>query len=95
MDRDYVIFISTDGGHSYRQARVNERVFKDKVWMTACKWLRPDSDMVSGRYGSSVVIRRCDTMAHIVTVNISGSDNMADVWGRICHAWEMITDICG
>ena len=95
MDRDYVIFMSTDGGHSYRQTRVNERGFKDKLWMTACKWLRPDSDMVSVGYGSCIVIRRHDTMAHMATIEIRGGDSMADVWCRICQTWEMITGIYG
>ena len=83
-----MIYLSTDDGWSYRRTRANEGAFKEKLWTTVCKWVRPDSEMVAEKYSSSVVIRRCD-MSHIVTLEINGGDNLTDIWERICDAWEM------
>lgn len=86
-----MIYLSLDGGYSYRQTRVNEQQFKEKLWLTACKWLRPDSDMSMIGYGIDIIIRTKD-LAHIGTLRITGNDDLKDNWHAINELWARIAE---
>lgn len=93
MRYNTVIYISTNGGAVYREMFLDEHDFKNKTWTTVCKWLRPDSDMVINGYGSRIIVRD-RALNHVVTLDITGGDDLTEVWGRICDAWDLIARVC-
>lgn len=84
-----ILYISLDGGYSYRQNHLTEEAFKRKLWETACRWLRPDSEMCVGGYGVQIIVRYSDlTFAGII--HVAGGRGLDDLWNDITDLWEKI-----
>lgn len=84
-----ILYISFDGGCSYRQTHVTEETFKRKLWETACKWLRPDSDMSLAGYGVQIIVRDSH-LSFVGLLHVAGGRGLEDLWNDITELWEKI-----
>lgn len=84
-----ILYISFDGGFSYRQHHLTKEAFKRKLWETACRWLRPDSDMSMVGYGTQIIVRYAD-LAFAGIIPVSGGDALDGIWKDIIDLWEKI-----
>ena len=84
-----ILYISLDGGFSYRQNHLTEEMFKKKMWETACRWLRPDSEMCIAGYRVQIIVRYADlTFAGLL--HVEGGRGLEDLWKDITELWEKI-----
>lgn len=84
-----ILYISFDGGFSYRQNHLTEEMFKKKMWDTACRWLRPDSDMSLAGYGIQIIVLYANLeLAGIIPV--AGGDALDGIWKDILDLWEKV-----
>lgn len=88
-EQTIILYISLDGGYSYRQNRWCEETFKKKLWENACKWLRPDSDMSLERYGVDVIVRNA-SLGLVGIIRVSGERKLENIWTDICELWDKI-----
>ena len=84
-----ILYISFDGGCSYRQTHVTEETFKRKLWETACRWLRPDSDMCVSGYCVQIILRDSH-LAFVGLLEVAGGRGLEDLWNDITELWEKI-----
>ena len=84
-----ILYMSFDGGFSYRQQHMTEEMFKKKMWDTACKWLRPDSDMSLAGYGIQIIVRYAN-LALAGIIPVAGGDSLEGVWKDITDLWEKV-----
>ena len=89
QQRPLILYISFDGGYSYRQYRLTEEMFKRKLWDTACRWLRPDSEMCTSGYCIQIIVRDAH-LAFVGLLDVAGGRGLDDLWKDITELWEKI-----
>ena len=84
-----ILYISFDGGFSYRLSHLTEEMFKKKMWDTACRWLRPDSDMCISGYRVQIIVRDSH-LAFVGLLEVAGGRGLEDLWNDITELWEKV-----
>ena len=84
-----ILYISFDGGYSYKQQYMTEEAFKKKMWETACRWLRPDSDMCVAGFCVQIIVRDSH-LAFVGLLEVAGGRGLDDLWNDIIDLWRKI-----